>query len=190
MNILSEFLSQIGQMFNWLYVIMPWEQALRVRAGKNVLRIQPGIHIRIPFIDVVYRQGCRIRAVGLDDQTVTTQDGQTISFCGSIKYRINDIEKMYANVHNPGDTLRQEVQGIITDYFSTHQSEDCTMKLIREYTSADKLNFSHYGFIDVEFFLKDFAKVKTYRFISGPMEGYYGGHISMSDTAGPPSASN
>lgn len=185
MNIIGEILSQIGQLFNWLYVVMPWEQALRIRAGKHIRKIQPGIHLRIPFIDIVYKQGSRIRAVSLDDQTVTTKDGQTISFCGSIRYRIGDIEKMYANVHNPSDTLRQETQGIITAYFATHRSEDCTMELIRKHTS-NKLDFSNFGFIDVEFFLKDFAKVKTYRFISGPMEGYYGGGVSMNETVNGP----
>ncbi len=181
MNVFADILARFSELCYWFYIVLPWEQALHIRAGKNVTKIGPGLYFKFPFVDIVYKQNTRIRAVGLESQTVTTTDGATITFSGSIRYRVVDIEKMYSNVHNVQDTVRQEVQGIITRYFRTHASNRCSQELIQKYTS-DSLDFDNFGFSDVEFFLKDFASVKTYRFITGPCESDYFTDVDMGES--------
>lgn len=185
-GIFGEILSKLGQLFNWIYTIQPWEQALRVRAGKHVKKIPPGIHLRIPFVDAVFMQSVRFRACSIDSQTLTTRDSSTITLAGSMRYRIDAIEKMYLMVYNVADTVKQEIQGAVTQYVITHDACDCTPEKMHAYVSST-LDFSKYGFADVEFFLTNFAKVKTYRLINGNLEQYYSDYVDMSTRVGGPS---
>ena len=178
MNAINQILSYIGKLFTWIYVIQPWEQALRVRAGKKVKRISAGIHFRIPFIDAVYMQSIRKRACGTGAQTVTTKDGKTITFSGSIRYRIENIENMYMNVYNVSDTVQQEVQGAIVKYVINKRLEDCNAYMLQKHIE-DTLDLSQYGFADVDFFLTDFAVVKTFRLINGDIGSHYEDYVNM-----------
>lgn len=182
MTIFSDLLSKISQLFNWIYTIEPWERGLRVRAGKHVTDIMPGIHTRIPFIDIVYKQNIRIRACGIDAQTITTLDGDTITFNGSIRYRISSVRKMYENVHAASDTIRQEIMGKLANYITTHKTKDCTPDQVHDEVSKE-LDFKAYGFADVEFFLTNFVKARTYRLISGNIESYFEDYVNMNKKA-------
>src|SRR6267154_2769131 len=75
----------------WWVVVEPWEKALRVRLGKRVVEFGPGIHFRFPYIDVIYRNSTRLHFTSLDPQTVTSQDGKTITFAGVFGYVIEDL---------------------------------------------------------------------------------------------------
>ena len=166
MNVLNALIAKLGSLFNWIYTIQPWERAIRVRAGKHIKYINPGIHLRIPLIDAIYKQNIRYRACDAGSQTLTTQCGDTITFSGSIRYRISDVLKMYEKVHAVADTIKQEVMARVTQYVVTNDTKDCTAKAISEHVTTN-LDFSQYGFEDVEFFLTDFAMVKTFRLING-----------------------
>ena len=73
METFTALLKQIGQIFRWWVIVAPWEQGLRVRAGKHVLLLKPGLHVRIPYIDQVFIQSSRLRIVHLAMQTVLTE---------------------------------------------------------------------------------------------------------------------
>ncbi len=162
----------IGKFFVWLYIIEPWEMSIRVRLGRRTDVLGPGVHLRIPFIDTVYTQHVRMRAVGIASQTVSTSDGHTVTFAGSLRYKVGDILAMYQNVHSPRDTINQVVRGLVTDYVVDNALADCGPRKITDHVNS-KLEMEQYGLEDTSFFLTDFAKVKTYRLINGDLDSYY-----------------
>ncbi len=60
MNSVFEFIRRFAEVFIWWTVIQPWEGAIRVRFGRWVRTLTPGLHLRIPYADSVYRQTNRL----------------------------------------------------------------------------------------------------------------------------------
>jgi hypothetical protein len=46
----------------WWVTVAPWERALRVRLGKRVTLLGPGVHLRIPVADRVFGDSGRAPA--------------------------------------------------------------------------------------------------------------------------------
>lgn len=62
MSFIQNILALLGRLVSWWFVVLPWEQAVRVRAGSRVRLYGAGLHFRVPFIDYVWLQNTRRRA--------------------------------------------------------------------------------------------------------------------------------
>ena len=171
MNWVQQITSALAHIFKWWFVVQPWELSIRVRCGKHIRKFGPGIHVKLPFFDCAYIQNVRTRNSILQPQTITTTDGKTVTICGTLRYRIEDVLKLYTSLHQPEDTICQEVEAIITQYIIVNALEDCTAYKISQYV-ADNVDLTKYGLADIEFFITDFAVVRTYRLIGGDMRRY------------------
>lgn len=171
MEWLQSFMSRFAEAFRWLWILQPWEQALRVRGGKKIVKFHGGLHFKIPYLDYIFSQNCRMRLSEVPSQTVTTLDGKSITLSGALAYRVDDVEPLYTKLHMAEETLSRKTQGIISSYIAWHHFSDCSPKHVMEYVD-EHLQLGGYGLADVEFILKDFAVVKTYRFITGDVESY------------------
>ena len=74
MEIVNQIFVFIGKLFEWWFTVMPWEQAIFIRAGKGERVLGKGLYFKIPFIDRVYIQQTRLRIIDLPVQTVSTLD--------------------------------------------------------------------------------------------------------------------
>ena len=166
MSIFREIFNAIIRMFTWLVVIAPWEQAVRVRLGKHVRILIAGVHLRIPFIDRIYRQSIRRRITLLGMQTLTTKDDVAVTISGAVGYEIVDLLKLYQTLHDADDTIAFETLGLISSFVITHNLADCRAESVQEYV-VSKMNLESYGLGKQEFFLTGFAVVKTYRLLQG-----------------------
>ena len=163
-NTLQEILRQFGRLFRWWIIVLPWDQAIRVRLGKHTRVLQPGIYWRIPYIDLVFQQTIRRRSSRNDMQTLTTSDGHTITLASQMLYEINDIEKLYQSLHNPEDTLTALVQASIAQFVAGRDLVTCTPASIEKHL-YDKVEFEDMGLNGVEFYVTNFAVVRTYRLL-------------------------
>ena len=75
----EEFLEYIFNAFKIWVIVQKWEAGIRVRTGKHMKKLKPGVHFKIPYFDSVYVQEVRLRIVSMPTQTITTKDGLTIS---------------------------------------------------------------------------------------------------------------
>src|SRR3954469_20788485 len=105
MNSIKDLLDYILNIFKIWVIVQPWEQALRVRCGKNIRLMNGGVYFRIPYFDSFYVQSIRLRVIDLTIQTVTTSDLHTVTLSGSIGYQIDDIRKLYTTLYHPELTL-------------------------------------------------------------------------------------
>lgn len=170
MEWLKELIDRFAEVFRWMYIVQPWEQALRVRSGKWIKKHNGGIHFKVPYIDYIFKQNCRLRISDIPNQSVTTLDDKTITFAGALRYRVGDVEPLYMKLHMGEDTIGTYIQGILTEKIAWSEYRECEPeKLMQHVDKAMAAQLEEWGLVDCEFVLTDFAKVKTYRFITGDM---------------------
>ena len=161
----------LGQMFNWVFVIVPWQQAIRIRMGKTITVLDPGILFQVPFIDRVYIQNMRERVAATTSQALTTRDGVTITLCAALRFEIVDIRPMYTRLHQASETICQIVEGEFSKYIIMNDAKDCTPDKVLAHVLG-RVDLSKFGLKLNDLFLTDFVKVKTYRLIQGGLDRY------------------
>jgi hypothetical protein len=72
MSVVSDYLARLlGGAAFWV-VVLPWQQALRVRGGRHVRLLKPGIYLKVPILDVVQVESVRRRTSMVPIQTLST----------------------------------------------------------------------------------------------------------------------
>lgn len=159
---LSNFLSR----FSVVVMVSPWEQAIRVRAGRQVRRLHPGIHLLVPILDTVHKQTVRRRNSLIATQTLTTADGETIVIGASLGFEIADIERLYRTLHDADDTLCQLAAAALADVVLTTPRADLTPGVLGELVTKNLAGgFDGYGIAGVELRVTDFAYIHAIRLV-------------------------
>ena len=165
MESITKVFSIFTKLLQWWVVIAPWEQAVRVRLGKHVKLLGKGVHFRIPFIDRIFIQTTRRRLVHVDTQTLTTKDNKHVTISGSLGYSIDDLLMVYETLHQPQDTIIQEVMSYVSEYIVTHDLVDCAPSAIQEHVNSI-IDIKKYGLVSYGFVVIDFAVVMTVRLMN------------------------
>jgi hypothetical protein len=174
MQPLIDILTKFYRSLQFWVTVAPWEQALSVRLGKHVRLLQPGPHLKIPFVDQVFVQSVRLRISSSGKQTLTMADGvTTVTLSAALSYSIADIEILYRSVHHIEDTLQQMARGIIAQYVAIHEVAGCTPALI-ESAATERLALARYGIGDAQVIITEFAIARTYRLIGDVTYGMHG----------------
>ena len=181
MTALQQIVEGIKNLFTWILIVAPWEQAVRVRFGSRVTLLHAGVHLRLPFFDRVYRQSIRRRLGIIRPQTITTNDGKVLTLSGVLGFSIVDLLKLYDTLEHAQDTVDAEVASSISTYCSGVTLEECRPRQIEEYVRGD-VHLEKYGLAGQEFFVTSFAVVRTYRLITGDLPAYnYGRFLDTQD---------
>ena len=175
MNAIAQLMNYIGNLFTWVVIVAPWEQALRVRLGKNASLLGAGCYLRIPFVDRVYIHTIRKRMFVIRPQVLTTLDGKTLSLSGAIGFQIDDLRKLFDSLHDAMDTVESQIGSAIAEYVSTHQLSECEPEKIERHVSI-AVKLSNYGLSGQEYRITNYAVVRTYRFISGDLPAWSQGN--------------
>lgn len=164
MNFIKDTLDYLSKIFQWWILIQPWELGVRTRFGNKTKLLQPGVHFRIPFFDIIYVQTIRLRVVSLCPQTVSTKDGKTLTISCAVGYSISDIMCLFNTLYHPEVTIGNMVQGFVAGYVFSHDLVDCTPEQVEKYLT-EKLTDVDYG-IKYEYSkVLSYAVVRTYRLI-------------------------
>lgn len=164
MEIVNQIFVFIGKLFEWWFTVMPWEQAIFIRAGKGERVLGKGLYFKIPFIDRVYIQQTRLRIIDLPVQTVSTLDGKTITIKSVIGYSIKDMFKMYNTISHPEMTLSGIVMGGISEHVINTNSKEVSPLSVEKFL-LDKLTETDFGLGDLSIKITSWADVKTFRLI-------------------------
>ncbi len=111
MNFL-DFLTAIWDRVTFGRVIEGWESGVRFKRG----RVQPeplgaGIWWHWPFVDRIEVIPIRPRYIDLPTQSVTTADGEAVSFSANICYEIENAVLAYTEVHDLEDFVSRASMG-------------------------------------------------------------------------------
>ena len=180
-----ELIQSIRQLLTWWITVAPWEQALRVRGGKRVTLLFPGVRLRIPVFDRIYRQPIRMRMTPSPAQTLTTKDMKTITLSGMLGYEIRNLETLYRTLHDPHDTIVGQVCGLIADFVADNNLANCKPLDIEIYV-ASNLHLEKYGLQSSTFNILNYCVVKTYRIIDQGFRDWGSGqHLNTTEESIP-----
>ena len=168
---ITNLLNSLANLLTWWVVISPWDEAVRVRLGKHLKVLQGGLHLRIPFIDIIYRQSIRLRILHLNTQTTITKDGKALTIGGTVGYSIVDILRLYQTLHNAQDTLMNLASATIAQCIHERDAVELSPRVIGDMASQ-QLNFEQYGLASAGVKITDFAIVKSYRLIQDQRSSY------------------
>ncbi len=112
----------LKQIFEWLYRFWPtrivhdWEQGVQCRFGNATALLTSsngffgtGFHVFWPVIGEVNIYETNIEVSETELQTHTSIDGTAVTFSLGVKYRIFDLKRMYQSIHDPRETLQNEI---------------------------------------------------------------------------------
>jgi len=105
--------------------------------------------------------------------TLTTKDNITVTVGSYLGYEITDMDKLYNTLHDASDTIEAMCVSSLAEYVCTHTLEENHPDKIVEHMNK-AMDFEQYGFGGSEFFISNFASVKTYRFITGEIRQWSG----------------
>lgn len=173
MNAIFGLLRQFWGLFVWWTVILPWEEALRIRLGKHIQRLMPGLRFVVPHVDRVYRQNKRQQCADLPFQTLTTSDGKTLTLSGMVFYTVQDLERLYNTLHDPFGVIRGRAMSAIAGVVHANPAAVCVPTFVeREAGIRVTPLLEEYGLGDVGFTVTDFAYVRTYRLLGDQAQHY------------------
>jgi hypothetical protein len=164
LNGFNEIITQIVSLFQWWIVIAPWESAIRVRRGKKISVLAPGIHFRIPALDRFFVQNTRKRYMNTPTQTATSKDGKAVTVSGGTAYSIVNIAKLYDSLSDPEDVIQIETLSLVAQYIADNDFSEVRPENIQRFVDS-RLNLEQYGLGGVTFLITDFVCVKTFRLI-------------------------
>lgn len=165
---LSQFLQGLSQPFKWWVVVAPWEQGVRVRLGRTACLLKSGPHFRIPWLDRVYVQSVRTRALTESNITLTSRDGKTVvlSYCAA--FYITDMLRLYQMLSNPETIISASVSGTVAEVIPNLNSSELSAAVVSDLVNKRfrEKNWAGWGIGVPIFTITSFALVRTYRILS------------------------
>lgn len=159
---MQEFLAWLSRILNsWKFwiVIAPWEIGVLIRLGKRAMSLVPGLHWRIPFIDIITLVNTRLRIDATPPITIQGNDsGKTKYMSAVIGYQVFDPLKAMLQFGLPQAIIVSKAQ---SELASTGGSISATREALQSY-------FNSNTGISISFVeLVENVEVKTYRIIEG-----------------------
>jgi regulator of protease activity HflC (stomatin/prohibitin superfamily) len=152
------------EIFRWWIIVQPWESCIRVRLGRHVVLLAPGIHWRIPYVDEAFKQSVRLRIAHLPTQTVTTTDGRALTLGANLGYQVENIQTLYNTIHNAEGSIVNLAAEVIARVATTLPTNELTAANVGDMSTA-RLSLERYGLGGVDVRITDFAFVRTLRII-------------------------
>lgn len=164
---LWELLQHIWESINPFFIIPEYAQGLLLRFGKYKKVCEPGIHIKIPFVDELIQQHTVVTTISLSAQSLYTMDKVNIVVRGMVKYRISDIKVFLLEVFDAVDAVSDISQGIIKQVVMSKTSEECMdNELDNTITKKCRAEIKKMGVEVIQVTLTDIAPIRSYRLIN------------------------
>ena len=167
MSFFTELLSGLRDIFTWWFAVTPWERAIRVKWGKHDELLGPGIHIRVPIRDRIYRQSVRLRSTESLGQNLTTQDGKILTIAFVVEWAISDLLLVFRKITQPEKTLVTRVKALVAEYVAGNPLADI-QPLTLAAAVTQHVQALEWGLGSVQIRITEFiVTVRTYRLIQG-----------------------
>jgi len=166
MEALFVWLISVWDSLKPLVIVDPWEAGIRVRGGKKIKKIGPGIHRRFPVLDDFFVINVRRQVIDLDDQTVETSDRIPMLLSLTVGYSIKHPDKIWLKVQDHDESLQTDIQKVVADWVNITIYSDLTIVNLVDSCFADvrSIGFNWGCEID-ELGVNTISKHRPYRFI-------------------------
>ena len=108
-------IQQFGKDLFPLFVIDMWEEGVVLRGGKFLKVVKPGMYLKIPFLDAVWKHTVITQSIDIPPQSVTTADNKNVVVKGIIRFTISDVKLFLTTITEPKDVLTDTTGGMIRE---------------------------------------------------------------------------
>jgi len=110
-TLIQQFINEL----NPIFIIDQWEEAVVLRFGKFYKTVTPGLYLKIPFFDSVWKHIIITQSIDIPPQSVTTADNKNVIVKGIIRFNIIDIKSFLTMITKPEDVLTDTTGCMIRD---------------------------------------------------------------------------
>ena len=149
------------------YIVTEAQMSCVLRFGKVEKVSGPGIHHKVPFIDVPYTHFSKTATEHLSSQTLTTGDtpSKQIVIKAIVRYHICDIQKFTTEVWDAKDAIADTVQGIISAIVREKTWDEIHKGIEDEITKRSAEMLAMWGIGVEKVTLSDLAPIRTFRIV-------------------------
>lgn len=169
----------LGQVFEWLYrfwpfrIVADWEQGVRCRFGRATALLTSrnglfgsGLHVFWPLAGEIHTTETNIEVEETALQTHTTSDGVPVSFSLGVQYRIRDMRRMYLHIHDPAQTLENEICATAGTCVANTKYGELPSRLCGRVLEETEGLLDDWGIEVISVSLMNLAKVRPLRLIT------------------------
>ena len=166
---LITLLQEFYQQLNPFVIIDMWEKGLHLRMGKFHDIKDPGLHVKIPFIDSVWKQTVVTQSLDLRPQSITSADYKNIVVKAIVRYNINDAFLFLTKLAHPTDVLIDTTGAMIREIIEERNWDDL-VDVEDELTEKIGKKVSEWGIHIEKVTLTDLAEIQSIRIIGDAVE--------------------
>lgn len=89
-------------------IVYSYQQGVRFWCGHDRKKLAPGLYMFVPFFGKIEVMDVKTDVIRLQNQNLTTLDGQPVSVSANVTYHIDDARKAFTNVQQIIDNLADE----------------------------------------------------------------------------------
>ncbi|HRO31557.1 MAG TPA: slipin family protein [Citricoccus sp.] len=125
-----------------LKVIKEYERGVVFRLGRLLPVREPGLHVIIPFIDVLHRVPLRIVTLPIQSQGIITRDNVSVDVSAVAYFRVIDAAKAVVAIENVHSAIDQIAQTTLRKVVGQHSLDDTL-------SETDRINEDIRSILDV-----------------------------------------
>lgn len=162
---LWSIIKDIAGFFKFITFVDPWDEGILVRRGKYKRVVKSGVVWHQPFgFDDLHLTNVRPSAMELNEQTVETADGVSVTVCGVFLWSIFDVKKSMLDVEDAAETLSELSIGIIQEQIEQQDWEYInTPEFRKDITKAIQKAARKWGIAVSKFKFHDCTRVVALR---------------------------
>lgn len=172
---IGELLSQV---IEWIYAFWPfrvvhdWEQGVRCLLGNATAQLTSengisgtGLHWFWPGVGEIIVDETNIEVVETELQTILSIEDSPVTFSLGLKYRIDNLKRMYEQIHDPADTLCNEVASTAGYVVSHLEVASISDQLCDAVLLETKAQLGEWGIEVISLRLMNFSEAQPIRLI-------------------------
>ena len=116
-------------------IIFQFQKGVKYTLGKYIKVLDPGIHWKTPYIDIILKDNVVDTTMLLPSQSITTQDAKEVIVRATVGFYVKDIAAFFNSVYDTRSALADRTCVVIKRVIIDNTLQEC-----REYSDAiDKL---------------------------------------------------
>jgi regulator of protease activity HflC (stomatin/prohibitin superfamily) len=123
-------------------IVQQYEQGVLFRLGRVVGVREPGLHLIIPFVDVLRRVSLRIVTMPIQSQGIITRDNVSVDVSAVAYFRVVDATKSVVAIENVAAAINQIAQTTLRKVVGRHSLDETL-------SETDKINLDIRTILDV-----------------------------------------
>lgn len=166
---LIDLVIQFLEFFRFCTIIDCYERGVRLRLGKFVEELEPGLHWQWPFnIDNILNESVVTKLYHAPTQAIITSDGKTVIICVIVAHSIRSIKKALLEVSDVYDAVRDSCIATVAEMINHAPAAEVMREgFFDQLTVECRKRGWKYG-VEIESVrIAEFTPARTYRIVGG-----------------------